>query len=95
MLWSIRWAVGLLPLMMRPHSSAVAPAGVGTVRLAAPIQHGRPGGVPDRGRIHPRANFWADLLGKARRAAAAVEGAHVGVGLLEAGVLGGARRGRR
>ena len=87
--FSIRCDVGDLAQISRPHCSAVASSSAwGTTALTAPmacISAARVGAA--EGEDLP-GELLAHLAGEVGRAVAAVEGADVGVGLLEAGVLG-------
>ena len=87
--FSIRCAVGLLPLTSRPHSRA------GLLQLGVrhrPVDGAHPdavlGGVLLAEEEDLAGELLADLAGEVRRPEAAVEAAHVGVGLLEPAVLG-------
>ena len=86
--FSIRWAVGLLPLILAPHSSATrsrSACGDDGVHHAHAV--GVVGGVLVAEEEDLAGELLADLPGEVGRAEAAVEAGHVGVGLLEAGVL--------
>ena len=86
---SIRCAVGDLPLISRPHSSAVASSsacGTGAVDRAHP--DAVLGGVLLAEEEDLAGELLADLAGEVRRPEAAVERADVGVGLLEPRLLG-------
>ena len=86
--FSIRWAVGLLALILRPHSSASASSSACGDDL---VDHAHPvrvlGGVLVAEEEDLAGELLADLAGEVRRAEAAVERPDVRVGLLEPAVL--------
>ena len=90
--FSMRWAVGLLPLILaRPLERHPLEVGVGDDGVHHAHAVGVVGGVLVAEEEDLAGELLADLAGEVGRAEAAVEAGHVGVGLLEAGVLAAAR----